>query len=68
MAKDKKHKKNKHKEKAGKSMGPSMAETADRHVMYQAAVQAVDVEVEFLDKTFRQGGLLRHRPVIRGVV
>ncbi|MEJ2361978.1 MAG: class I SAM-dependent methyltransferase [Gammaproteobacteria bacterium] len=54
MAKDKKHKKNKHKEKAGKSMGPSMAETADRHVMYQAAVQAVDVEVEFLDKTFRE--------------
>lgn len=53
MAKDKKHKKNKHKDKSGKSHGPSMAETADRHVMYQAAVQAVDVEVEFLDKIFR---------------
>lgn len=51
MAKDKKHKKNKHKDKQPK--GPTMAETADRHVMYQASVQAVDVEVEFLDKIFR---------------
>ncbi len=50
MAKDKKHKKNKHKDK--KPKGPTMAETADRHAMYQAAVQAVDVEVEFLDKLF----------------
>ena len=51
MSKDKKHKKNKH--KAKKPKGPTMAETADRHVMYQAAVQAVDVEVEFLDMIFR---------------
>ena len=56
MAKDKKHKKNKHKDKktrAKKLKGPTMAQTADRHVMYQAAVQAVDVEVEFLDKLFQ---------------
>jgi hypothetical protein len=52
MAKDKKHNKNKHKDK--KHKGPTMAETADRHVMYQAAVQAVDVEVEFMDKIFRE--------------
>ena len=51
MGKDKKHNKNKHKDK--KHKGPTMAETADRHVMYQAAVQAVEVEVEFLDKIFR---------------
>lgn len=50
MAKDKKHKKNKDKNK--KHKGPTMAELADRHVMYQAAVQAADVEVEFLDKIF----------------
>jgi len=50
MPKDKKHKKNKHKDR--KHTGPSMAETADRHSLYQAAVQAVDVEVEFLDKVF----------------
>ncbi|MBI1422603.1 MAG: class I SAM-dependent methyltransferase [Gammaproteobacteria bacterium] len=54
MAKDKKHKKNKHKEKAKDKSGPTMAETADRHLMYQAAVQAADVEVEFLDKIFRE--------------
>jgi hypothetical protein len=52
MAKDKKHKKNKHKDK--KSKGPSMAESADRHALYQASVQAVDVEVEFLDKLFQE--------------
>jgi hypothetical protein len=50
MPKDKKHKKNKHKDR--KHTGPSMAETADPHALYQAAVQAVDVEVEFLDKVF----------------
>jgi hypothetical protein len=59
MAKDKKHKKNKHKDK--KDKGPTLAETADRHVMYQAAVQAVDVEVEFLDKLFQD---LRGRPAL----
>jgi len=59
MAKDKKHKKNKDKEK--KHKGPTMAETADRHVMYQAAVQAVEVEVEFLDKIFRD--LRGHQPL-----
>jgi len=59
MAKDKNHKKNKH--KAKKPTGPTMAETADRHVMYQAAVQAADVEVEFLDKIFRD---LRGRPAL----
>jgi hypothetical protein len=59
MAKDKKHKKNKHKDQ--KVKGPTMAQTADRHVMYQAAVQAVDVEVEFLDKLFLD---LRGRPAL----
>lgn len=33
---------------------PTMAEQADRHVLYQKAVQAPDFEVEFLDKTFRE--------------
>jgi hypothetical protein len=59
MAKDKKHKKNKHKQK--KHKGPTLAETADRHVMYQAAVQAVDVEVEFLDKIYTD--IRGHRPL-----
>jgi len=52
MAKDKKGNKNKHKDK--KHKGPKQAETADRHILYQAAVQAADVEVEFIDKTFRE--------------
>jgi SAM-dependent methyltransferase len=31
----------------------TMAETADRHELYEQAVQAVDAEVEFLEETFR---------------
>ncbi len=33
---------------------PTMAERADRHVLYQKAVQAPDFEVEFLDRIFRE--------------
>jgi hypothetical protein len=33
---------------------PTMAQRADRHVLYEHSVQAVDFEVEFLEKTFRQ--------------
>lgn len=33
---------------------PTMAEQADLHELYEQSVQAVDVEVEFLDKTFRE--------------
>lgn len=51
MGKDKKSKK----EKAGK---PLMAEQADVHTMYQMAVQAPDVEVEFFVKVYEE---LRHK-------
>ena len=47
MGKDKKHKKNK------QATGPSLAEQADLHVMYQHAVQAVDTEVEFFEDTYQ---------------
>ena len=33
---------------------PTRAEQADRHVLYQKAVQAPDFEVEFLDRIFRE--------------
>ena len=48
-------KQGKHKKghKTGKR-GPSMAEQADRHVLYEASVQNVDDEVEFLVGTFRE--------------
>jgi hypothetical protein len=42
----------KHKKKARK--GPTMAELADPHVLYEQSVQAVDFEVEFLATTFRK--------------
>ena len=32
----------------------TLAEQADRHVLYQYAVQAPEAEVEFMDKTFRE--------------
>jgi hypothetical protein len=34
--------------------GPSMAELADRHTLYEASVQSVGDEVEFLDTAFRE--------------
>ena len=33
---------------------PTMAETADRHLLYQASVQNPDFELDFIDKTFKQ--------------
>ena len=36
-----------------KSDGPSMAETADRHVLYEAAVQCVEAEIDFVDQEFQ---------------
>ena len=47
--------------KKGKAAGrgkrgsaPSMAERADRHVLYEASVQSVDDEVAFLDTAFKE--------------
>lgn len=37
-----------------KRAGPTMAEQADRHVLYEQSVQSVEDEVEFLSKTFRE--------------
>jgi SAM-dependent methyltransferase len=40
--------------KAKKMVLPAMAEQADLHELYEESVQAVDVEVEFLDATFKE--------------
>lgn len=40
--------------KQAKQKKPTMAETADRHLLYQAAVQAPDFEVEFMSNTFEE--------------
>ena len=34
--------------------GATMAETADRHVLYEASVQSVDTETEFLQRVFKR--------------
>ena len=47
--KPKKHKHNKH-----KASGPSMAETADRHVLYEESVQNVEFEADFVRDTFKE--------------
>ncbi len=54
--KDKKHKKKKKhkKHKKEKKQSRYTAATADRHVLYELAVQNVENEVEFLDETFRK--------------
>lgn len=43
--------KNKRKDKKRK---PSMAERADRHVLYQESVQCVEAEIDFVDDTFNE--------------
>jgi len=42
------------KNKSGKSPKPTMAETSDRHVLYQQSVQMPEVEVEFFTQTFQE--------------
>ena len=47
-----------------KHPGPKMAETADRHALYQEAVQCVETEIDFVDETYtelrgREASLLR---------
>jgi hypothetical protein len=47
-------KKNKRKDKKSKGKGPKMAETADRHVLYQNSVQDVESEIDFVDEIFEK--------------
>ena len=39
---------------AGENGKVSMAVTADRHVLYEKAVQAVDAEIDFVDDTYKE--------------
>jgi len=34
--------------------GPTMAEQADRHELYQASVQNSEFEIDFMDETFEE--------------
>ncbi len=40
--------------KKGKKKGPSMAERADRHILYEKSVQCVEAEIDFVDDTFTE--------------
>jgi len=46
MARAKKNKKNK------PAKGPSLAQRADKHVLYEQSVQCVEAEIDFVDATF----------------
>ncbi len=48
----------KRKNKAKRTHGPTMADTADRHILYQKAVQAPEFEVEFFEDRYKE---LRNR-------
>jgi cyclopropane fatty-acyl-phospholipid synthase-like methyltransferase len=37
-----------------KHEGPSLAEEADKHVLYEKAVQCVEAEIDFVDETFER--------------
>ena len=41
-----------------KIQGPSLADKADKHVLYEDAVQCVEAEIDFVDDTFKK---LRNR-------
>lgn len=55
MGKDKK-KKNRGKAggKTPKKKGPTLAERADKHELYQIAVQSPDADIEFFDRVYRE--------------
>jgi SAM-dependent methyltransferase len=55
---DRKNKRDKKKN----AKGPSMAERADRHALYQESVQCVEAEIDFIDDTFLK---LKGRRAIR---
>lgn len=40
--------------KAGKSRRPTLAEQADRHQLYEQAVQCAESEIDFVDATYRK--------------
>lgn len=46
MSKEKKRNHKKHK--------PTMAEKADKHILYEKAVQCVEAEIDFIDQTYKQ--------------
>lgn len=46
--------KNKDKSKNKKQNKPTMAEQADRHVLYEESVQCVEAEIDFVDATFTE--------------
>lgn len=48
--------------KKGGNKKPTMADQADRHVLYQKSVQTADVEVELLENTYRK--LRKKTPVV----
>ncbi len=44
----------KHKKKKKKRSGPTIAERADKHVLYEKAVQSPEADVEFFSKVYRE--------------
>ncbi len=49
-----KQKKNQKRGKGKKRSGPPIAETVDRHALYQESVQDVESEIDFVDQTFQR--------------
>lgn len=54
--------KNRHRKKDAAPRGPTLAERADRHVLYQESVQCVEAEIDFVDETFLK---LKGRHLVR---
>lgn len=46
--------KSKHKSKKTKQKKPTMAQRADKHVLYEMSVQCPEMEIDFIDATYRK--------------
>ena len=46
--------KSKHEKRKNKSGKPTMAERADKHILYEKSVQCPETEIDFIDATYRQ--------------
>jgi len=51
---DRKSRKKDKRKRKSKQRKPTLAERADRHVLYQQTVQCVEAEIDFVDETFRE--------------
>jgi hypothetical protein len=51
-----------------KKKAKTLAQKADRHVLYQDSVQCVEAEIDFVDDTFRKNGFADAKATVQSVL